>query len=147
MAKLQTLTVQDLAVLQALVPQDYPERLVEIATSLFAFLVDNPLAHGMTRQQQAALALGQTEGLRADHGGSMFYFPAAHSYQLTLRDRQMIREFTGNNIRQLAVKNGLSETRVRQIIAAWEAEDRERRQMKLPGLTPHNDDDEDEGES
>ncbi|MFZ2986626.1 Mor transcription activator family protein [Ideonella sp.] len=134
MAKLQTLSMQDLAVLQALVPADYPERLVEIAVSLFAYLVDNPLTHGMSRQQQAALALGQTEGLRADHGGSMFYFPAAHSYELTLRDRQMIREYTGNNVRALAIKNGLSETRVRQILAAWEAEERERRQMKLPGL-------------
>lgn len=132
---LERLTGRDLAPLEALIDADYPERLREMATCLFATLIEDPLSSALPRPALARLALDLTDQLSTELGGANFYMHKGHHYRLSLRDRQMMREYRGNNIPQLAAKYRLTETRVRQIVAAYEAEEFARRQPSLPGLS------------
>lgn len=50
-------------------------------------------------------------------GGSMLYVPKCDSLVKALRDRNIQNEFNGENYRLLARKYGLTERRVRDILA------------------------------
>jgi len=55
--------------------------------------------------------------LARELGGEPRYFPLLATAQRPRRDRDICREFTGNNYRELAKKHGLTEIRIRQIVA------------------------------
>ncbi len=114
------LTMQDVALLEQLLGTAYPERLREIATYLFAELLDHDdlvAVHG--RSGLAELAVAQTARLAENIGGQNAYIPKGVSYRLTPRNRQMCAEFRGNNYTELARRYKLSEMRVRQIVDTW----------------------------
>lgn len=50
-------------------------------------------------------------------GGSMLYLPKLESLMRMVRDKRIRAEFTGYNIKQLSKKYGITERRVRSIIA------------------------------
>jgi Mor family transcriptional regulator len=127
------LTVEQIAPLEALFDEGYPERLREMALYLYLELVEDDdlvAAHGA--QRLAQLALDQTERLCQELGGESFYMHRAVRYKLSRRDRQIIKEHRGNNTHLLARKYGLTEMRIRQIVNAWEEQERARRQGSLP---------------
>lgn len=127
------ITVEQVAPLEALFDEGYPERLREMALYLFLELVDVEAlvaAHGTGRLAQ--LALDQTERLCHELGGESFYMHRAIRYRLSKRDRQIVAEHRGNNTHLLARKYGLTEMRIRQIVSAWEEQERARRQWALP---------------
>jgi Mor family transcriptional regulator len=51
-------------------------------------------------------------------GGIMQYIPAYHAVTKNARDRLIKEEFTGDNYKDLAIKYGMSEVWIRDIIAA-----------------------------
>jgi Mor family transcriptional regulator len=53
---------------------------------------------------------------------------------LAARDELIWREFNGRNYAELARRHGLTEMRVRQIVAEQRARDVQQRQGRLPGL-------------
>jgi len=55
--------------------------------------------------------------LAAALGGSMLYFPKLESLKRMIRDKRIRDEYTGTNCRQLAKKYGITERRVRCIVA------------------------------
>lgn len=128
---IERLTGRDLAPLEALVDEAYPERLRDMATCLFAHMLDEPEFAGLEPARVARLALDMTDSLSTELGGGNFYMHKGHRYRLSVRDRQMMREYRGNNIPELAVRYHLTETRIRQIVAAFEAEEFARRQPPL----------------
>jgi Mor family transcriptional regulator len=124
---LENVTEAELAPLEALFDPGYPERLRDMAISLFLELksldADVP-------PHEMALAL--TERVSTELGGGQFYMHKGFSYRLTNRDRQIMREFTGNNHHLLAKKHNLSDMRVRQIVNAFQLEAFTRNQRTLP---------------
>lgn len=119
----QQLTTADTEPLTKLLDAAYPERLREIALSLFAALLDHPqLVDAVGRPLLAELAIMQTERLSSDFGGHNLYMHKGVAYRLTPRNRQMCAEFRGDNYDELADRYGLTPMRVRQIVDTWRRE-------------------------
>jgi Mor family transcriptional regulator len=56
-------------------------------------------------------------------GGATIYLPLPISVIKEARDRAIIREYTGKNLKELAVKFNLSETWIRKIVAKGDSND------------------------
>lgn len=129
--RLTRTTVEDLAPLLAILDPAYPENLARIAECLFLVLRDRlpgePADH-------ARLALDQVELVREEMGGSQLYLAKGQSFDLTLRDRQILAKFNGRNHRALAHEFDVTERHIYDIVARRAREEFERRQGKLPGL-------------
>ncbi|WP_374432179.1 Mor transcription activator family protein [Ideonella dechloratans] len=136
MSGIERLTMSTLAPLEALLGDDYPERLREMATCMYAQLLDEQDLQSLGRDRLAQLAAQLTNALSAELGGGNFYMHKAVAWRLSQRDRQLVNEFNGSNIPALAHRYRLTETRVRQILAAAKAEEFQRRQPPLFGLEP-----------
>lgn len=124
-------TADELAPLATILDPAYPEDLTLIATCLFLVLRDRlpgqPLEH-------ARLAFAQAELVRAELGGGQFYLAKGQKFELSLRDRQILGQFTGHNHRELARDFNLTERQIYDIVARRAREEFERRQGQLPGL-------------
>lgn len=136
MSGIERLTMSALAPLEALLGDDYPERLREMATCMYAQLLDEQDLQSLGRDRLAQMAAQLTNALSAELGGGNFYMHKAVAWRLSQRDRQLVNEFNGSNIPALAHRYRLTETRVRQILAAAKAEEFQRRQPPLFGLEP-----------
>ena len=71
--------------------------------------------------------------LAEDWGGSSIYIPKNLAARFRKRDATLYREFTGNNIAELAQKYGLTQQRVYAILKAERAR-RGSGQLRFPGL-------------
>lgn len=72
--------------------------------------------------------------LAEDWGGSNIYIPKNLASRFRRRDARLYREFTGDNIQELAHRYGLTQQRVYAIIKA-ERTRRSHAQLSLPGLS------------
>lgn len=72
--------------------------------------------------------------LAEDWGGSSVYIPKNLASRFRRRDALLYREFTGQNVQELAQKYGLTQQRVYAIIKAERAR-RAHAQLSLPGLS------------
>jgi len=140
----RAITAAELAVLETRLPPGLAEGMRELALCLFEALV---LASGTAGQAApsgawlaqlqvlADLVLTQLQHLSNELGGrGNIYIAKGLSVQLSARDRAMCARFRGNNYRELARQEGLTEVRVRQIVDAWQREQYLGRQSSLPGL-------------
>ncbi|TCS38488.1 Mor family transcriptional regulator [Paucimonas lemoignei] len=110
--------------------EEYPEVLADIAREIHSRLMDHPLLK-LEHPIAAEVALGVAEHVRKNIGGVATYIPRGLGYELSVRDRQMFEEFTGDNYHQLARKYELTEMRVRQVIAHVMRIERAKRQQNL----------------
>lgn len=139
MSRLAHTAIEDLAPLLAILDPAYPKDLVRIAECLFLVLCDrlpgDPAGH-------AQLALEQAELVRAELGGSQLYLAKGLSFDMTMRDRQILAKFNGHNHRELAHEFDVTERYLYDIVARRLREEFQRRQGRLPGLEAVDDDDE-----
>jgi Mor family transcriptional regulator len=108
----------------------YPEVLADIARTIHEVLMLDPrtkLAH----QVAAEVALSVAEHVRKNIGGVATYIPRGMIYELTLRDREIWKDFKGDNYAALARQYDMTEMRVRQIIATAMKIDKLARQKGL----------------
>ena len=133
----------EVAVLEGALPPGLTPTMREMALCLFEALVINDERAGSRQPEGVWLAqlhawaqqcCMQLQHVAQQMGGQPAYLAKGVAMYLSARDRQMCAEFRGNNYRQLAAKYGLTEMRVRQIVDAWQREQFERRQGRLPGL-------------
>jgi len=68
------------------------------------------------RQILSWVGMEKTIQLAKEFGGANIYFPKMDVVQRAVRDRVIKREFTGYNIRRLAIKYNLTESRIREIV-------------------------------
>lgn len=121
-----------LAPLEAILDPSYPESWRDIATSLYVQMRALDELARLADAHVARLALQLTEGLRAEIGGSQPYLSKGSGYELSLRDRQILAEYRGNNLDALAHKYGLTTRQMRNIVDAQIREEVARRQGRLP---------------
>lgn len=74
---------------------------------------DLPEVYRMVAQ---AIGVDNAVQLSGILGGTYYYFPKLDKLLATIRDKKIKEEFTGLNHKELAVKYGLSEIWVRQIV-------------------------------
>ena len=106
---------------------------------MYAELLDGVAVRvaGMARSGLPAVAreFGRrvADMLAEDWGGSSVYIPKNLAARFRKRDAKLYREFTGNNIAELAQKYGLTQQRVYAILKAERAR-RGSGQLRFPGL-------------
>lgn len=136
------MTAAELAVLEAMLPDKMTDRMRDVAVCMFEALVllDSragqvaPGSEWMVQLQTwATQVLAQMQHIANEVGGEAIYFAKGLAMHVSSRDREMYAKFKGRNQRELAKAYNITETRVRQIIAAIERERFLQRQGSLLG--------------
>lgn len=136
------ITQDELAVLEAMLPEGLTTDMREMAQLLFEapVLADPRCGQPPTGDDWgnqllawAKLALMQLQHLANNIGGAPVYLAKGIAVHLSARDRKMCAEFRGD-YKVLARKYNLTEMRVRQIVDAWQRARFLDRQQGLPGL-------------
>lgn len=122
---LNDLTSEQIAPLERLFVGGFPDTWRDFARSLYLTLI--ALRGGNAKQLQQLQLLAEeavelTKGIAVDMGGSQPYIPVGHLFASDAKAMRVVKGFTGNNYRELAVRENITESRVRQILAAWRKE-------------------------
>lgn len=88
----------------------------QLLEDMATHMADELSKMGIARDDAQKTAIDVTEVIRRHWGGQVVYITKDKSAKLKTRDTQIVREFTGDNYRDLAVAHGLSEMRIRQVI-------------------------------
>ena len=119
--RLQDLSTAEIAPLDALVDDAFPSMWYDIASSIYAFLLDSlPV---LSRQDSAAIAILLTLRIAAEVGGGMRYIPKGYNWDKRSQAQAIVAAFKGNNHTALAQAWGVTDSRIRQILD----EERQRR--------------------
>jgi Mor family transcriptional regulator len=127
---LHELTPEQIGPLEALMTGAFPDTWRDFARSHFLTLLT--LHAGRAPAELASEAVELTRGIAQDLGGSQPYIPVGHFFAADAKAMRVVSGFTGNNHRELATRENITESRVRQILAAWRNEQFERCQGTLP---------------
>lgn len=127
--ELSDLTPEQIGPLEALMTGAFPDTWRDFARSHYLTLL--ALHAGRAPGELAAEAIELTRGIAQDLGGSQPYIPVGHFFAADAKAMRVVNGFTGDNHRELALRESITESRVRQILAAWRNEQFERRQASL----------------
>jgi len=108
----------------------YPELLADLRDDVEELLRESGLEEG--RAAQVALAVA--ERVRERWSGMSFYIPKGRAWQLSRRDLQIYKRYTGDNVKQLCREFCLTEQRVYQVIAQVRAALIAKKQHRIPGF-------------
>lgn len=127
--ELSDLTPEQIGPLEALMAGAFPDTWRDFARSHYLTLLTLHAARDPA--DLAAEAIELTRGIAQDLGGSQPYIPVGHFFAADAKAMRVVNGFTGDNHRELAGRENITESRVRQILAAWRSEQFERRQGTL----------------
>lgn len=124
---LTALNSAQIAPLEALFSEDWPDTWRDLAISQFLTLISAPGANAVPVDALAHLAVALTMGIAQDMGGTQPYIPVGSMLATNAKARRAI-ELLGQRMsyRDVATATGLTESRIRQIEAEWR-----RRQIAL----------------
>jgi hypothetical protein len=138
------ISAAEMAVLEVRLPVGLTDNMRDLALCLFEALVLGDVRAGTPAPADAwakqlelwaIQVLAQLQHVAHEMGGrGGIYIAKGLIAALSVRDREMCSKFQGNNYRELAHEYDLTEMRVRQIVDAWQREQFEKRQGRLPGL-------------
>lgn len=109
-------TEKQLGLVNACFVGDAPEIWRDIAELNFVALRSVSIFAPLSDEALAVMSVNLVHQLVEIFGGTQPYIPGGTAYHKAAKAAQIVKEFDGRNIRQLAVKNKLSENRIRQII-------------------------------
>lgn len=103
-----------MAVLQTLIPSDWPEVWADLAAVFYVGLLnaDTTLPHEVLAQ----IALEQVLAAVEQIGGQQLYVPRGAKRSNSNKAECIRNEFNGRNHAELAVRHGITEMRIRQIV-------------------------------
>ena len=90
-----------------------------IAESQLGVLEEEPGLAGQGVERLAELVMLMMDRAGSRVGGVNFYWPKGVFIAMDERNMQIVREFNGKNIMELALKYGVTDVRIKQIIAAY----------------------------
>lgn len=134
------MTAAELAVLESMLPEKMTDRMRDVAVCMYEALVllDARCGHNAPAgdwlaqlQTWTTQVMAQMQHIANEVGGEAIYFAKGLAMHVSARDRELYAKFNGHNHRELAKAYNITETRVRQIIAAIERERFLARQNKL----------------
>jgi hypothetical protein len=137
------MTAAELAVLESMLPEKMTADMRDVAVCMFEALVLLDVRCGQAApggdwlaqlQTWTTQVMAQMQHIANEVGGTAIYFAKGLAMHISSRDRELYAKFNGHNHRELAKAYSITETRVRQIIAAIERERFLARQNKLPGF-------------
>ena len=131
--QLQHLTPAEIAPLDAMAGPGFPAMWYDMASSMYAWLVDAPVV-GLSNPDKAALSILLTMQIADAMGGEMHYLPKGRSWRGQALADYVVAAFSGRNHCELAAETGVSESRIRQILDA----ERVRRMAQTHGKLPRH---------
>ena len=114
---LETLSMQTLAPLHAVLDRDFNEKQREFAEVIFLGLVNSEAARTCAPNVLAEAAMAVLVQMSHDLGGGAVYVGKLDNVRHARMCRAICTKFKGNNHAQLAREHGISEMRVRQILS------------------------------
>lgn len=115
---MERLSGDDIAPLEALFDEAYPDAMRDLSTVIFAQLMaEADLRAAFDTARLAELAMSVTESIGDELGGRSFYLVKGVKYRASLRDQRIYKEHNGRNTGELALRYHLSEQRIYQIVA------------------------------
>ena len=114
------LTVAQLAPLEALIPQDWPEVWREMATSHYITLLSAPDFEAVRPEQLASLSVALALGIATDLGGTQPYIPVGALLAASSKAQRVVELLDQRmSYRAVSAATGLTESRVRRIQSDW----------------------------
>jgi len=98
-----------------------PEIWVSMSEVIYITLRENPEFSKISDNALGLCATKLVYQLATDFGGQAFYLPKGVRPMVEAKNSAIVAEFTGHNSKELARKHGVTEMRVRQILAAHRA--------------------------
>lgn len=124
-------STQQLALVTAGFSKKPPDMWKDISELTFVSLRFNPAFEAVSDQLLADASIGLVYQLASSFGGQNFYMPSGWSWSKVEKYPMIVKEFRGNNIRALAIKYRVTESRIRQIVQ--EQADRKKAESKQNG--------------
>lgn len=115
---IKTLTMQDLQPLQAALDPDLSEKQRELVETVFIGLINSAAAQFCEPDVLAQAAMAAVFQMGHSLGGQAYYVAKIENLRHAKKVRAIHASFNGRNHAQLAAAHGISEMRVRQILAA-----------------------------
>ena len=103
--QLQHLTPAEIAPLDAMAGPGFPAMWYDMASSMYAWLVDAPVA-GLSNPDKAALSILLTMQIADAMGGEMHYLPKGRSWRGQALADYVVAAFSGRNHCELAAETG-----------------------------------------
>lgn len=119
-----------MAVLQKSIPSDWPEMWGDLAAVFYVGLLNAEVKQ--EHEAMAQIAMEQVLTAAEQIGGQQLYIPRG-AKRLHASKAQSIRsEFNGRNHGELAIRHGITEMRVRQIVGGSVRQSRKNASQTLP---------------
>lgn len=121
-----------IAPLEALFSDSWPDTWKELATSHYVTLLSAPGSEAVAQTHLAKLAVALTMGIAQDLGGTQPYIPVGAEVMTSARTQRVIELLRkGKSYRDVATIIGITASRVRNIERAWRHEQMSLAQGKL----------------
>ena len=121
-----------IAPLEALFADSWPDTWRELATSHYVTLLSAPGSEAVARTHLAKLAVALTMGIAQDLGGTQPYIPVGAEVMTSVRTQRVIELLRQRkSYRDVATIIGITASRVRNIERAWRHEQASLAQGKL----------------
>ncbi|MEG0149182.1 MAG: Mor transcription activator family protein [Comamonas sp.] len=121
-----------IAPLEALFADSWPDTWRELATSHYVTLLSAPGSEAVAQTHLAKLAVALTMGIAQDLGGTQPYIPVGAEVMTSARTQRVIELLrNGKSYRDVATVIGITASRVRNIERAWRHEQMSLAQGKL----------------
>lgn len=121
-----------IAPLEALFADSWPDTWRELATSHYVTLLSAPGSDAVAQTHLAKLAVALTMGIAQDLGGTQPYIPVGAEVMTSARTQRVIELLRkGKSYREVATIIGITASRVRNIERAWRHEQMSLAQGKL----------------
>lgn len=121
-----------IAPLEALFADSWPDTWRELATSHYVTLLSAPGSEAVAQTHLAKLAVALTMGIAQDLGGTQPYIPVGAEVMTSARTQRVIELLRkGKSYRDVATVIGITASRVRNIERAWRHEQMGLAQGKL----------------
>ena len=121
-----------IAPLEALFADSWPDTWRELATSHYVTLLSAPGSEAVAQTHLAKLAVALTRGIAQDLGGTQPYIPVGAEVMTSARTQRVIELLrNGKSYRDVATAIGITASRVRNIERAWRHEQMSLAQGKL----------------
>lgn len=121
-----------IAPLEALFADSWPDTWRELATSHYVTLLSAPGSDAVAQTHLAKLAVALTMGIAQDLGGTQPYIPVGAEVMTSARTQRVIELLRkGKSYRDVATVIGITASRVRNIERAWRHEQMSLAQGKL----------------
>lgn len=130
----QSVTAEEMLVLEQMFRIDYPETMRDIARCAYQTLMSesrNSVPNPRRFARLASLAIKVANRISEDMGGGNLYIHKAVAMQISDRNWEMYRKFNGHNHRNLARAYKLTEVQVRNIINACAEHEYRTRQLSI----------------